>query len=183
MSPLFFVAFGLSGLVVAGLILLISRRVKHNALRWLGIGVSVLLFFPLTLPLLSGLAWLGTSYHYDVAPQTVPIKPPATATAVSYMRAPLLGRALVVEFTCSEGDFLAWMKSKGWQPEPIKEPENVMRLSHQHRGRSGSLEQIRVGDGYHFDDYDREPGKYHDDGVTVVYDRSTGTGFICGTTF
>jgi len=182
MSPFILLAFLLSSVAVAGLVLLTIRYVRPKALRWLLCGVSVALFGPL----LGGMLWamdcMATTYHGDVSPEAVPIVHlPATAAEVSYVYSPGRSIVLLAEFSMAEPDFPAWLESRGWTPEPLVRPESMVRTSSYRERWSTNIESVLVADGLRFDDYDKD--RFDDSGTTVLYDRSTGTVFLQITAF
>jgi len=181
MSVIVLGAFVLSIVIAAGLLTIAMKQITSRLLRCVLVAVAALLWVPLSM----GLIWLSvcltTTYRHDVKPADVPlVQLPVGATNVCYRRALASGLTLVVQFRVTEEEFLGWMESRGWEPEPITVPQPIAAFL-DGRGRGVETERVVVADGLRFDDYAKD--QFDDSGTTVVYDRATGLAHLARTDF
>jgi hypothetical protein len=174
-------AVALSSVIVAGLVTIAMTQIMSRPLRYVLVAIAALLWVPLSMGLIWLSVYLTTTHRYDVKPGDVPIvQAPVSATNVCYQYGLATGTMLVVQFRVSEEDFLGWMESRGWEPEPITVSERVTAFPDD-RSKGVGTKRIVVADGLRFDDYDKD--RFDDSGTTVVYDRATGLAHLSRTRF
>ncbi len=112
-----------------------------------------------------------------VTPDEAPIRLPDSATDVCFYRSPPLGPCIVVEFSVSETDFLAWAKSREWDVKEIgDEPHTIPRYTLLTEDVLGET-IAKIKDGYF---YDLRTG--HDSGLQVAFDREKNRAYFYSNT-
>jgi hypothetical protein len=197
-APFLAILTSIATFVVARIFAARFDRTRQS--KYFGYGVSLLMFPIACIFFFSWLPRFTTQSGHNVSAHLAnehlgTFDIPASATNVDYRHSHFDGLIDAADFNIAESDFMNWMAGNHWAPIAFStvgvriqwadgqdhrdlEPPVVTPVSFMLDGRH---EEVRIDNGFYFDDYD--PRGNDDSGLTVVYDSDKERAYVCRTVY